>query len=98
MESTALRLITSLGSAEVQPQLSRLFSEPKSITLLSGESEELNRVMVLTLARALHVTGKMGVFHPFFHRFSGKNSFGIGMKTVWDVPAVMIIRDHHFLV
>ncbi|XP_064625436.1 mediator of RNA polymerase II transcription subunit 23-like [Lineus longissimus] len=57
VESTALRLITGLGSSEVQPQLSRLFSEPKTVAMLSGESEELNRALVLTLARALHVTG-----------------------------------------
>ncbi|KAH0954985.1 hypothetical protein HN011_002731 [Eciton burchellii] len=55
VESTALRLITGLGSAEVQPQLSRFLSEPK--TLVSAESEELNRVLVLTLARSMHVTG-----------------------------------------
>ena len=56
VESTALRLITGLGSAEVQPQLSRIFSEPKT-GFLSQDSEELNRVLVLTLARAMHVTG-----------------------------------------
>lgn len=55
MESTALRLITGLGSSEVQPQLSRSFAEPKP--LVSVESEELNRALVLTLARAIHVTG-----------------------------------------
>nr|XP_042903708.1 mediator of RNA polymerase II transcription subunit 23 [Parasteatoda tepidariorum] len=55
VESTALKLIAGMGSAEVQPQLSRLPSEPKS--LLSNESEELNKVLVLTLARAIHVTG-----------------------------------------
>ncbi|XP_015604323.1 mediator of RNA polymerase II transcription subunit 23 isoform X1 [Cephus cinctus] len=55
VESTALRLITGLGSAEVQPQLSRFLSEPK--TLVSSESEELNRALVLTLARSMHVTG-----------------------------------------
>lgn len=54
VESTALRMITGLGSAEVQPQLSRFLSEPK--TLVSSESEELNRVLVLTLARSMHVT------------------------------------------
>ncbi|XP_074643703.1 mediator of RNA polymerase II transcription subunit 23-like [Tubulanus polymorphus] len=57
VESTALRLITGLGSSEVQPQLSRFSSEPKTLALLSGDSEELNRALVLTLARALHVTG-----------------------------------------
>ncbi|XP_063968330.1 mediator of RNA polymerase II transcription subunit 23-like [Lytechinus pictus] len=55
IESTALRIISSLGSAEVQPQLSRFLKQPKQ--LLSQESEELNRAVVLTLARAMHVTG-----------------------------------------
>ncbi|XP_055939318.1 mediator of RNA polymerase II transcription subunit 23-like isoform X2 [Argiope bruennichi] len=55
VQSTALKLIAGMGSAEVQPQLCRLPSEPKS--LLSNESEELNKVLVLTLARAIHVTG-----------------------------------------
>ncbi|GIY79142.1 mediator of RNA polymerase II transcription subunit 23 [Caerostris extrusa] len=55
VQSTALKLIAGMGSAEVQPQLSRLPSEPKS--LLSNESEELNKVLVLTIARAIHVTG-----------------------------------------
>ncbi|KAM7295580.1 mediator of RNA polymerase II transcription subunit 23 [Ixodes scapularis] len=55
VESTALKLITGLGSAEVQPQLSRFQNEPKN--LLSTESEELNKALVLTLARAVHVTG-----------------------------------------
>ncbi|XP_017776006.1 PREDICTED: mediator of RNA polymerase II transcription subunit 23 [Nicrophorus vespilloides] len=58
VESTALRLITGLGSAEVQPELSRFLSEQK--TLVSAESEELNRALVLTLARATHVTGPDG--------------------------------------
>ncbi|XP_065161273.1 mediator of RNA polymerase II transcription subunit 23 [Atheta coriaria] len=60
VESTALRLITGLGSAEVQPELSRFLSEPK--TLVSAESEELNRALVLTLARATHVTGPDGTW------------------------------------
>lgn len=54
VESTALRLITGLGSTEVQPQLSRFTGEPQ--VLVSVESEELNRAFVLTLARAIHVT------------------------------------------
>ncbi|XP_018325242.1 mediator of RNA polymerase II transcription subunit 23 [Agrilus planipennis] len=58
VESTALRLITGLGSGEVQPELSRFLQEPK--TLVSAESEELNRALVLTLARAAHVTGADG--------------------------------------
>lgn len=58
VESTALRLITGLGSGEVQPELSRFLGEPK--TLVSAESEELNRALVLTIARATHVTGADG--------------------------------------
>ena len=56
MESTALKLILGLSSAEVLaiPQFSR-YSDPKA--LISNESEELNKVLVLTLARAIHVTG-----------------------------------------
>ncbi|TRY84462.1 hypothetical protein DNTS_035817 [Danionella cerebrum] len=54
VESTALRLITALGSSEVQPQFTRFLNEPKSV--LSAESEELNRALILTLARATHVT------------------------------------------
>jgi len=46
-----------LGSWEVQPQLSRIVMEPKSVVLISNDSEELNRAMILTLARAVHVTG-----------------------------------------
>ena len=46
-----------LGSWEVQPQLSRIIMEPKSVVLISNDSEELNRAMILTLARAVHVTG-----------------------------------------
>lgn len=55
VESTALRLITALGSSEVQPQFTRFLSDPK--TVLSAESEELNRALILTLARATHITG-----------------------------------------
>ncbi|XP_068748521.1 mediator of RNA polymerase II transcription subunit 23-like [Montipora capricornis] len=54
VESTALRLITGLGSSEVQPQLARFNTEPKQ--LLSAESEELNRTLVLTIARSMHIT------------------------------------------
>ncbi|XP_008216794.1 mediator of RNA polymerase II transcription subunit 23 [Nasonia vitripennis] len=58
VESTALRLITGLGSAEVQPHLSKFLSEPK--TLVSADSEELNRALVLTIARSMHITGTGG--------------------------------------
>ncbi|XP_029639982.1 mediator of RNA polymerase II transcription subunit 23 [Octopus sinensis] len=57
VESTALRLITGLGSNEIQPQLTKVFKEPKGPNFLSLDSEELNRALVLTLARAMHITG-----------------------------------------
>ncbi|KAA0195993.1 hypothetical protein HAZT_HAZT000789 [Hyalella azteca] len=55
LESVALRLISGLGNSEVMSSLARL--SPDSKTVISGESEELNKVLVLTLARAIHVTG-----------------------------------------
>lgn len=55
VESTALRMITALSNADVKPQLSRFTNEPKQI--ISKESEELNRALVLTLARSIHITG-----------------------------------------
>ncbi|KAJ8925039.1 hypothetical protein NQ315_001210 [Exocentrus adspersus] len=58
VESTALRLITGLGSGDVQTELFPFLPEPK--TIVSAESEELNRVLVLTLARATHITGADG--------------------------------------
>lgn len=64
VESTALRLITALGSSEVQPQFTRFLNDPK--TVLSAESEELNRALILTLARATHVTGTHSVFKDSF--------------------------------
>lgn len=64
VESTALRLITALGSSEVQPQFTRFLNDPK--TVLSAESEELNRALILTLARATHVTGTHSVFEASF--------------------------------
>lgn len=58
VESTALRLITGLGSAEVQPQLSRYFTDSKVPgSVVSTESEELNRALILTVAHAMHITG-----------------------------------------
>lgn len=64
VESTALRLITGLGSAEVQPQLSRYFTDSKVPgSVVSTESEELNRALILTVAHAMHITGS-GVEDP----------------------------------
>lgn len=59
MESVALRLITGLGNSEVMPSLTRYtFCSDTKPNLISTDSEELNRVLVLTMARAIHVTGE----------------------------------------
>ena len=55
LESTALRIISGLGNSEIQAQLARFINEPKSI--VSSDSEELNRALVLNIVRALHITG-----------------------------------------
>ncbi|RXG55626.1 Mediator of RNA polymerase II transcription subunit 23 [Armadillidium vulgare] len=57
MENSALRLITGLGNTEVMPNLIRFFTMEAKSNVISAESEELNRVIVLTMARAIHVTG-----------------------------------------
>lgn len=59
MENSALRLITGLGNAEVIPNLTRFINAESKPNIMSSESEELNRVIVLTMARAIHVTGKI---------------------------------------
>lgn len=58
MESTALRLIMGFTSQEVLviTQLSRTHSVDSRIKI-SNESEELNKVLILTLARSIHVSG-----------------------------------------
>lgn len=57
VESTALRLITGLDWI----QLGRFLTEPKNLqSIVSVESEELNRVLILTLARSIHITGAGG--------------------------------------
>ncbi|XP_061399738.1 mediator of RNA polymerase II transcription subunit 23 [Musca vetustissima] len=56
-ESTALRLINGLGSVEFQPQLALYFNEKSPGSVASTESEELNRVLILSLARAMYITG-----------------------------------------
>ena len=56
-ETSALRVITSFGNWEMHPHVSRFSTEANREILVSNESEELNRVLVLTLARAMNVTG-----------------------------------------
>ncbi|XP_023222818.1 mediator of RNA polymerase II transcription subunit 23-like [Centruroides sculpturatus] len=80
VESTALKLIAGLGSAEVQPQLSRFQTEPKP--LLSGESEELNKVLILTLARAIHITA-MSNENDIISHFSLQGSSPLFLCLLW---------------
>ncbi|XP_047129297.1 mediator of RNA polymerase II transcription subunit 23 isoform X1 [Hydra vulgaris] len=55
--TTVLKLIMGFGSSDLQAQLSsqRYTTEPSVI--LSKDCEELNKVLILTMARAIHVTG-----------------------------------------
>lgn len=76
VESTALRLITALGSSEVQPQFTRFLNDPK--TVLSAESEELNRALILTLARATHVTGRDPARDANIHRAAPLRPLPVG--------------------
>lgn len=55
VENAALRLIGLLGAAEMQPCYTRMASEIKP--LFSSDSEELNRALILTLARVISVAG-----------------------------------------
>lgn len=64
-ESTALRIITGLGAAELQPQLSRYFNEKTPGSVASSESEELNRVLIMCLGRAMHIMGSGNELQPW---------------------------------
>jgi len=58
VESSALRLITGFGSAEIAPPKNQPpGGAQKAASTLYGDSEELNRVVILTLARAVHIGG-----------------------------------------
>ena len=57
VEASALRVIMGFGNWEMHPQVSRISSDTNKEILVSSDSEELNRVLVLTLARAMHITG-----------------------------------------
>lgn len=52
VEFTALRLIAGFSSSECK----HLVDKPTSGSVISNESEELNRLLVLTLARSMHIT------------------------------------------
>jgi mediator of RNA polymerase II transcription subunit 23 len=62
IESATLRLITGLGNADISPPKSPQVAgaqqqAAKMTTVLYGDSEELNRAVVLTLARSIHING-----------------------------------------
>ncbi len=58
VESSALRLITGFGNSEIAPPKNQpQGSQQKVTSTLYGDSEELNRVVILTLARAVHIGG-----------------------------------------
>ena len=58
VESSALRLITGIGNSEIAPPKNQpQGSQQKVTSTLYGDSEELNRVVILTLARAVHIGG-----------------------------------------
>lgn len=53
VEFTALRLIAGFGSSECKHLVD---TKPSSGSVMSNDSEELNRLLVLTLARSMHIT------------------------------------------
>ena len=50
-------MITGFGSAEIAPPKNQPQSGTLKASTLYGDSEELNRVVILTLARAVHIGG-----------------------------------------
>lgn len=57
VESTALRMIMALLNADVKAQLTRVTTNNDPKLIISKDSEEFNRVLVLTIARSLRITG-----------------------------------------
>ena len=59
LEASLLRIVTGLSNADIYPQISRVMTEQahyREVFALQ-EAEEYNRVVVLTLARAMHING-----------------------------------------
>jgi mediator of RNA polymerase II transcription subunit 23 len=84
-ESTALRLLTGLGSSEFQFQLSRFLTEPKNLaSMVSSDSEELNRVLVLTMSRSMVITG-----------MENETSSGANMGYLMDLLQVVMKNTPH---
>eukprot|EP00088_Acartia_fossae_P046262 TRINITY_DN4995_c0_g1_i10.p1 TRINITY_DN4995_c0_g1~~TRINITY_DN4995_c0_g1_i10.p1 ORF type:complete len:863 (-),score=187.80 TRINITY_DN4995_c0_g1_i10:454-2823(-) len=57
LESSALRLITGMGSYEMNSPKPQPGTNVKQNYTLYGDSEELNRMVILTLARTIHIGG-----------------------------------------
>jgi len=56
--------MTGFGNFDIKPLIMRSVNEKKQEQKLfvSQTSEELNRVLVLTLARSIHITGGQRIF------------------------------------
>ena len=96
MESTILRLITGLGNAEItapRNPTSASGGPQKATTVLYGESEELNRVVVLTLARAIHIHGyeqqSTGYFKEILTNIMNKTPHSWPSHTLTDFPPIL---------
>jgi mediator of RNA polymerase II transcription subunit 23 len=81
-ESTALRLLTGLGSFEFQFQLSRFLTEPKNMAFVSNDNEELNRVLILTMARSIHITSTGDLRIPGNSSEGGNNVYLMDLLNV----------------
>jgi mediator of RNA polymerase II transcription subunit 23 len=57
LESSALRLITGMGNYEMNSPKPQPGTTAKPNYTLYGDSEELNRMVILTLARTIHIGG-----------------------------------------
>ena len=113
MESTILRLITGLGNAEITTPRNTAGSAAGSAgagntaaaaaaaaqktSVLYGDSEELNRVVVLTLARAIHIHGyeqqSTGYFKEILTNIMNKTPHSWSSHTLADFPP--ILRDFY---
>jgi len=57
LESACLRLITGMGNFEMTSPKPQPGTNSKASYTLYGDSEELNRMVILTLARTIHIGG-----------------------------------------
>ena len=77
--SSALRLITGFGNSEITPPKNQQTGVNQKSTLY-GDSEELNRVVILTLARAVHIGGLEQVEYITDNNTQDTNPFGFGRQ------------------